>query len=449
MDAGIGIGGLSTGKDEVASSYFDLFTPAEVENSIHKAYQHTYRPISSTSSAGPFTFEIPADPEKFTDAESLRLHGAMRIRKIDANGSKVNLSSSENVSTVNNIFDSLWSSINTKLNGTDISDPSSKWYAYKAYLENHLSYSNSSKDTILPSKGYVKDTKDNFDTLADTTKVSANIGYETRRAMFAESKWVYFCNNLHIDICTLRRYIPPNVKITMEFQRNNDQFCLLSPNSNYIIEIKDLKIKLRQYEASAHIQKYFNSTLSSGKNPILPIDRSLLKTYTVQAGTSDLSHFNIISGRQLPDQIFIGIVEEKAHQGDIKKNPYNFQDFGIIEASLVVNGVHEPSDLYKMDKSAGDKADMYFNFLENTGVSSDDREFGVSMDDYYGGSFLLAFDRSMDKCNRFHRHIMESGSMDVNIKTKLALTSTVTVIIYASYSTDIEVDGDTIITPIF
>ena len=245
MDAGIGIGGLSTGKDEVASSYFDSFTPPEVENSIHKAYQHTYRPISSTSSAGPFTFEIPADPEKFTDAESLRLHGAMRIRKIDGNGSKVNLSSSENVSTVNNIFDSLWSSINTKLNGTDISDPSSKWYAYKAYLENHLSYSNSSKGTILPSKGYVKDTKDNFDTLADTSKVSANIGYETRRAMFAESKWVYFCNNLHIDICTLRRYIPPNVKITMEFQRNNDQFCLLSPNSNYIIEITDLTIKLR------------------------------------------------------------------------------------------------------------------------------------------------------------------------------------------------------------
>ena len=81
----------------------------------------------------------------------------------------------------------------------------------------------------------------------------------------------------------------------------------------------------------------------------------------------------------------------------------------------MVNGVHEPSDLYKMDKSAGDKADMYFNFLENTGVSSDDREFGVSMDDYYGGSFLLAIDRSMDKCNRFHRHIMKSGSIYVNI----------------------------------
>ena len=76
----------------------------------------------------------------------------------------------------------------------------------------------------------------------------------------------------------------------------------------------------------------------------MPIDRSLLKTYTVKSGTSDLSHYNIISGRQLPDQIIIGIVEETAYKGDIEKNPFNFKDFGLREASIVVNGVHEHSE---------------------------------------------------------------------------------------------------------
>ena len=32
---------------------------------------------------------------------------------------------------------------------------------------------------------------------------------------------------------------------------------------------------------------------------------------------------------------------------------------------------------------------MYANFLENTGISTDDREFGITMKDYYGGSFML------------------------------------------------------------
>ena len=81
MDSGIGIGGLSTGKDEYVTSAFDLFTSTEVENSIQMGHHLTYRPISVTAGAGPFNFEIPADPDKFTNAESIRLHGAIRIRK--------------------------------------------------------------------------------------------------------------------------------------------------------------------------------------------------------------------------------------------------------------------------------------------------------------------------------------------------------------------------------
>ena len=71
------------------------------------------------------------------------------------------------------------------------------------------------------------------------------------------------------------------------------------------------------------------------------------------------------------------------------------------------------------------------------------------MDDYYVGSFLLVWDRSPDKCNRFHRHEMDSGSIDVNIKTKTALTNTVTVIIYATYSSDLIIDSDKVITTVF
>ena len=36
MDAGIGIGGLSVGMDEFASSSFDMFSNPEIENGIKK-----------------------------------------------------------------------------------------------------------------------------------------------------------------------------------------------------------------------------------------------------------------------------------------------------------------------------------------------------------------------------------------------------------------------------
>ena len=44
---------------------------------------------------------------------------------------------------------------------------------------------------------------------------------------------------------------------------------------------------------------------------------------------------------------------------------------------------------------------------------------------------------------------MESGSMSINIKTKSPLEKTVTVIIYATYTRDLELVDDRVITEVF
>ena len=102
-----------------------------------------------------------------------------------------------------------------------------------------------------------------------------------------------------------------------------------------------------------------------------------------------------------------------------------------------------------MNKADNDKVDIYASFLENTGISTDDREFGITMEDYYGGSFILAWDRTQDKCNRFHRHISDSGSISINLKTRTVLTNSVTLIIYATYSKDLIIEGDNVLTTAF
>jgi len=293
MDAGIGIGGLNVERDEFVDSKFDLFGKTEYEVGVKKCISQTFRPLTTSSSGGPFSFLIPMDPEKFTNAESLRLHGKMQIKKRNlGDGSLTNLDG-ENVSPVNNVFNSLWASVNTKLNGCEISDPSSKWYAYKAYFENHLSYSSSSKNNILSFKGYVSDTANKFDDVGNSTGSvpSLNDGFVKRMEMFKNSQWVYFCINLHIDITTLRKFIPPGIKIEIDFERNPDSFCLLSDKAvgNYSIELDDLRLKVDRVIPGEGIMSYYRSSLDKNIQPRLPIDRSLLKTYTVTTGTSDLS----------------------------------------------------------------------------------------------------------------------------------------------------------------
>ena len=175
MDAGIGIGGLNAEREEFVDSKFDFFGKTEYEVGVKKCISQTFRPLTTSSSDGPFSFLIPMDPEKFTNAESLRLHGKMRIRKRNTGDGVLSDLNAEYVSPVNNVFNSLWASVNTKLNGCEISDPSSKWYAYKAYFENHLSYSSSSKNNILSFKGYVADTAGKFDDVGDRASTTPSL----------------------------------------------------------------------------------------------------------------------------------------------------------------------------------------------------------------------------------------------------------------------------------
>ena len=249
---------------------------------------------------GPFSFIIPSDPEKFTNIESLRLHGKMRIGKKD--GDKFVKLEDENVSTVNNIFNSLWSPLSTKLNGYEISDPSSHWFAYKSYFENHLSYSSSSKENILSFKGYYPDTIDKFD---DVTSTSANKGFKKRKKEFEKSQWRHFCINLHADITTIRKYIPPGVKIEIDLERNDDKFCLLTDDTanEFVIELEDLKLRLDRIIASDPVNRYYFENKKA--NVRLPIDRSMIKSYLVNANRSDLTDHNIITGSQLPKQVML------------------------------------------------------------------------------------------------------------------------------------------------
>ena len=280
---------------------------------------------------------------------------------------------------------------------------------------------------------------------------SSNEGYIKRMKLFAESKWVYFCINVHSDITTLRKYIPAGIKIKFDFQRNDDKFNLLSHDktTDYIIELGEMKMSCKRYKPAKKYINFYENQLKLRRNPTLAIDRSLIKAYVVNKGTTDLSAYNLIRGSQLPEQIIIGVVSQESYNGCIDKNPFNFKHFDIREASLIVNGVNEPAELYKLDINNGDKVDMFASFLDNTGVHTDDREFGISLEDYYGGSFLIAWDRTPDNCNRYHRHKMGSGTIDINIKTGTPLPETVTVIVYATYSSDIIIEDRRVLLATF
>lgn len=309
------INGLMKNANHYASDKFNLFAPIDINKGYKKSHIVTVRPISNTNSNGPYTFEFAPTPDKFSDAKSLELCGRVRIVIRKDNNSEIEtLTANDLVSTVNNIFHSLFSSIEVYVNDLLITDPSSNWYSFRSYIEKLLTFSKNTKTVQLSGRGYFQDTHTKYDTMSND-----NVGWKNRRLMFISGSWVDFNEILHVDLTTAKRYLPPNTRIKVILHRNPDDFCLLmdkATTKKYEIQLDELHMNLIKYDPDEEIMNYHINEMQIS-TPIIPFDRSFIRTYTVQKGQSDLSRFNIINGQQLPEQVLIMMVDEDSYNGNL------------------------------------------------------------------------------------------------------------------------------------
>ena len=192
------------------------------------------------------------------------------------------------IAPVNNFFQSLFQSVTCSINGVELTDPNGNWYPYKSYIETILSYSKNTKQGRLKSSCWYGDDAGEFDSIGSvdgsgqTATQSTNSGYLARKIFFNNSTTRYFNIPLHSDITTLRKYLPPNVKLEFEFHRSPDHFSLLSPydKEKCLIVIEDLELSVIRYTPSPALQNHHMSQLTKKRRQVLPIDRSLIKTYT-------------------------------------------------------------------------------------------------------------------------------------------------------------------------
>ena len=108
---------------------------------------------------------------------------------------------------------------------------------------------------------------------------------------------------------------------------------------------------------------------------------------------------------------------------------------------LLVNGEREPINPISFDYNKNRTRVAYNSLLKSVGIDNhDDRDIGLPLYDFLDGSFIIGFDRTIDKCNRFHTHTTTGGSIDLFLKLHTDLTNTIRVLVYASYSSYLTFD---------
>ena len=173
-----------------------------------------------------------------------------------------------------------------------------------------------------------------------------------------------------------------------------------------------------------------------------PIRRVVCKTFAVPQNYLDVTHEKLFSG-QLPTRIAVGLVNNRAFNGHLESNPFNFKHYDLSEIALYLDGQQQFAlKPIQPDYTNGLYIRAYESLLTGTGKQFRDEGLYISREDYANGYALYAFDLTADLGEDDHFNLVKQGNVRLALKFARALEETISVVAHAEFENIIEVDRD-------
>jgi|SaaInl33SG_5_DNA_1037386.scaffolds.fasta_scaffold00699_3 hypothetical protein len=419
---------------ECSKVELDLESSPPVNVSMEKGEFVTYRPLSSLDSGGPLEFIINGIPDTYLDLGRSKLY--LKVKIIQADGTV--LDETDHVAPVNLLLHSLFSQVDVKLKDTIVSSSLST-YAYKAYLETLLAYGSDSKRTHKIMEGYYEDGHKGMDkSKGGATPV--NSGYDARAALVAESKSFELMGRVHSDIFHQDRLLLPGVDVSLKLIRSSPIFHLMHHASGYRVVIEEACFIVRKVKVNPTIALQHAQVLQSGQFLKYPMRRGVVTTAVIGQGVTSFYKDNLISG-QLPRRVVLGLVTNKAFNGDPTRNPYNFTPMGLNYLTLSNGSQTFPTQPLTPDFAGGVYLQAYEALYSGLGYTNEDRSFGITPQAFAEGFTLYAFDLTADMCEGAHLDPIRYGDLKVEAHFSAGLAEPANLVIYAEYDNCLKIDA--------
>lgn len=257
-----------------------------------------------------------------------------------------------------------------------------------------------------------------------------NLGFETRCDIIENSQSFQIYAPIPHDFFNVNNHIGPGNKIDIKLERYPDNFLLNTNNQNadYKLVIVDMKLHLHAIERRESIPR-----------PIVEryrMNETQLHKYVIGANMPS-AQIRIVHGGVLPKTIIVGMVLTQAIEGSYILNPFNFNHFSVAEMYLNKNGDELPANgglRFDFDEINPFMARGYHWLFENTGAWQAEKGNCISYEAFQGGSFIIPFDLTPDRCNGLHDHAAEYGFIDLYINFDVEIPYPVTVLYELTYS---------------
>jgi hypothetical protein len=278
--------------------------------------------------------------------------------------------------------------VDVSLNGTLITS-STNTYAYRAYIETLLNYGSDAKSSQLTSALFYKDEagKTGKPNPFATDDVDKNSGLIKRQTFAATSSEIDLIDRIHSDIFFQERYMQN--KVNFRIIRSNDACCLMSTGATqFKVVVTFASLLIREIKNSPPVYLAHAKTLESGTAKY-PIRRVKCKTFTVPTGYLDASHEKLFAG-QLPVRLIVGLVDNRAYNGNRDKNPFNFHHYSLCEIAVYLDGQLHGLNRLKLNFGSGRYVAAYSSLFGGTNKINRDEGNDISRSEYANGYNCLS-----------------------------------------------------------
>ncbi|XP_033731756.1 uncharacterized protein F54H12.2-like [Pecten maximus] len=366
------------------------------------------------------------------DLRRWRLYVKGRILKTDGTA----LASQEKTGIVNLPLQSIWSQVDTYMNGKLVSLNTNN-YPWKAYLKVLLSSGEDVTQSQLQSQLYYQDGYDMDDPDAAT---GSNVGLIYRYDYTQKRRVFEMEGPLYEDIFRLDKYLVNGVDLHLKLFRNRAPFVIMSGEDSpaYKFEILDVAFKACMVRVDSGVLINHAAILKE-VTAKYPLTRTEVKMNTISAGMGTFIWQNVWSNN-LPTKVYFAFVKQTAVNGDYTKNPFKFLNLAQ-EIGLYVNGESIPARPIKMD--VGDNRNyvtLFVNLFEVAEKWNDDSGLTITRENFNQGFTVYGFTLTPCGLGEEYINLVRQGSVRLEVKFASNTTETLNCVAYAEFPALIDID---------
>ncbi|CAH3187377.1 unnamed protein product [Porites lobata] len=446
-------------------SSLDLFSVPSTDYDLQGYKMVPYHKLSA--SITPMKFSVQA-LEDYVDLNRSYFVVDLRLSTAGQNGIVADENAASNANNtkftyaVNNLVHTIFKQINVRFNGTLMTEQTDT-YAYSAYLQTLLNYSQDDGETLLAPQGWV-----NFLNVTPTLAaagvnddICTTNGYGHGNSHLLKTLTVPFYGNNVVRLI-MRPYLPmfhtgkvmvPGVEMNFEFHFHSPDFYTFATLTSgtgvksYVRlreEDVDITLHLCRLNLNPDVYGALERQRKLSKQVVkYPVVSDQIRTFSFNGATTVWMEDNLFLGR-VPQRMIVGILDSTAFNGTKEKYPFSFQSKGVTSIRQFIEGEEYP---YVTLEFAGNNTlkdwEGYRRFLDAAGSVAKHREFMVKPGDWgHNKNCTLYMWNNVPSGNADGPKLnpKQTGNVRLEIKFRAALNTNMTILVWGEFESVIYID---------